>query len=333
MRLLFLSLCRALLLVCVFAALAPAVARASDSGAKIKVERLVFPVTLADGNTYSLVGYLYSQGTWRNRPIQVALHGGNYNHKYWDIPALNGHPYSYARFMARQHYAVLTLDLLGSGESSKPDADFITFQQMGSAVHQVLVSLRNGDNPTGHAFRSIVLVGHSLGSALAAHVQGTYNDADAVVSTGLVFVPYERPLDPALVIELAKNPYFKLPLEVREGLFYEASGTDPAAIAYDLAELDDFIPRGYVFTIFPFLEDPTVTRVDQVTSPVLVQLGEFDVLAPGFLAEQEAAVWSSAASVTVQIVPGVGHSFNGHSGNLGSWTGIDAWLSETLDSH
>jgi pimeloyl-ACP methyl ester carboxylesterase len=299
----------------------------------LSIERLVFPVTLSDGNTYHLVGYLYFHGTWRNRPLQVTLHGGNYNHKYWHIPEINGHAYSYAQDMARRDYAVLALDLLGTGESSKPDADFLSFQQMGSAVHQVLTGLKSGKGPTGHAFSTIVLVGHSLGSALAAYVQGTYHDADALVSTGLVFVPHQRPLDPALVTELAKNSYFKLPPQVRRALFHEASGVDPAVLDCDLAQLDDFIPRGYVFTIFPFIEDPSVTRVNQVTSPVLVQLGEFDRLAPGSLAQQEAAVWSNASSCTVQIVPGVGHCFNSHRGNLGSWSGIDAWLSKTLPKH
>jgi pimeloyl-ACP methyl ester carboxylesterase len=304
-------------------------ARASES---IKVERLVFPVTLSDGGTYSLVGYLYYQGSYRNRPLQVTLHGGNYNHRYWDIPTLDGQPYSYAQYMAGQHYAVLAFDLLGTGESSKPDADFLSFQQMGSAVHQALGRLRTEDNPVGYAFDTIVLVGHSLGSALAAHVQGTYHDADALVSTGLVFVPYQRPLDPALVIDISSRyPYFKLPPEVRKSLFHDALTTAPEVLAYDLAALDDVIPRGYVFTIFPFLEDTSVTRVDQVTSPVLVQLGERDVLAPGALAEQEAAVWTSASSVTVQVLPDIGHSFNAHRTASHSWSGIDAWLSQTLN--
>jgi pimeloyl-ACP methyl ester carboxylesterase len=297
----------------------------------IQVERLVFPVTLSDGNTYPLVGYLYSQGSPRGRLVQVTLHGGNYNHSYWDIPSFNGTPYSYARFMARQHHAVLALDLLGTGESGKPDADFLSFQEMGSAVHQVLTRLRNGDNPTGHTFDRLVLVGHSLGSALAAYVQGTYQDADAVVSTGLVFVPHTRPLDPALVTGLAqRSPYFKLPPEVRQSLFYAAAHTAPEVLAHD-AGLDDIIPRGYVFTVFPFLENPEVTRVDRVTSPVLVQLGELDGLAPASLASREAAVWSRAASVTVQALPDTGHSFNAHRTNDSGWRGIHAWLSQTLE--
>lgn len=296
----------------------------------IQVERLGFPVTLSDGTTYVLVGYLYSQGSAHHRPLHVTLHGGNYNHAYWDIPSFNGHPYSYARFMAGEQHAVLALDLLGTGESGKPDADFISFQEMGSALHQVLLGLRNGDNPTGHAFGKLVLVGHSLGSALAAYVQGTWRDADAVVSTGLVFIPHPRPLDPALVIDTAqRHPYFKLPPEVRHSLFYAASAMDPDVLAHD-ARLDDIIPRGYVFTVFPFLDKPEVTRVDQVTSPVLVQLGEWDGLAPGALAQQEAKAWSRASRVTVQVLPGTGHSLNAHTTNLLGWRWILAWLSETL---
>jgi hypothetical protein len=41
---------------------------------------------------------------------------------------------------------------------------------------------------------------------------------------------------------------------VRASLFHDALTTAPEVLAYDLAALDDFIPRGYVFTIFPFLQ-------------------------------------------------------------------------------
>jgi pimeloyl-ACP methyl ester carboxylesterase len=109
----------------------------------------------------------------------------------------------------------------------------------------------------------------------------------------------------------------------------EGEMVDEEAELHGLA-VHHFIPRGYVFTIFPFLEDPSVTRVDQVTSPVLVQLGERDVLAPGALAGQEAAVWSSASSVTVQVLPDIGHSFNAHRTAVHSWSGIHSWLSQTL---
>ena len=47
-----------------------------------QVDQVSFPVMLSDGNTYHIVGYLYYQGSYHNRTLQVALHGGNYNHTY-----------------------------------------------------------------------------------------------------------------------------------------------------------------------------------------------------------------------------------------------------------
>jgi len=50
-------------------------------------------------HTYQIAGYLYWRGQLEGKVLQIALPGGSYNHKYWDADDLNGHPYSYARYM------------------------------------------------------------------------------------------------------------------------------------------------------------------------------------------------------------------------------------------
>src|SRR5829696_155304 len=121
------------------------VAAADETANDIKVERVSFPVTLADGSAAEVVGYLYYKGSFHNRTLLLALHGATYNHKYWDVPAINGHEYSFARYMAERKYAVLAIDQLGTGESSKPaDGDLLTLRQTGSAIHQVITHLRAG---------------------------------------------------------------------------------------------------------------------------------------------------------------------------------------------
>src|SRR5262249_20189174 len=152
--------------------------------------------------------------------------GGTYNHKYWDVPAMNGHSYSYARFMAEEGYALLAIDQLGTGLSSKPDGDFVTLAETASSLHQVLTELRNGTSSLGYAFGPIVLVGHSFGSINAILVQGTYHDADALVVTGLGHVPHPLPISPDLIAVLAQYPYFGLPPEARSQLFYYAPAAD-----------------------------------------------------------------------------------------------------------
>lgn len=292
----------------------------------VKVERLDFSVTLSDGNNYTIAGYLYYHGSYRNRTLQVVVHGGGYNHHYWDVPAINGRDYSYARFMAEEKYAVLAIDQLGTGESSKPDGDFLTLAETTSGIHQVLVQLRSGANALGYAFEKIVLVGHSFGSINAVVVQATYHDADALVTTGLGHVPHQLPIPPELIDQLVQQPYLTLPLEVRSLLFYYAPAADPDVIAYDNTNLVDYVTRGQVYTTFAaFFNDP----VGQVTGPVLVQLGEHDALFPSSYAGGEAAYWTNA-SVTVQSLAEVGHDFNTHLDNKTGWRQIDEWIAATV---
>lgn len=302
----------------------------SDDGGSIKVDRLDFPVTLSDGNTYTIAGFLYYRGSFQDKTIQVLVHGGTYNHKYWDVPSINGQNYSYARFMAEEGYALLAIDQLGTGLSSKPDGDFATLAETSSALHQVLTQLRSGNNPAAEAFDRIVLVGHSFGSINSILVQGTYNDADALVVTALGHVPHPLPIPPDLIPVLAQFPYFGLPPEVRAQLFYHAPSADPDVIAYDNANLADLLTRGQLFTTFAAIFNPAADKVGMVTSPVLVQLGENDALWPSQFAAGEAAFWTSASSITVQSLPQVGHDFNTHLDNKRGWKLIDEWIDSTI---
>jgi pimeloyl-ACP methyl ester carboxylesterase len=299
---------------------------AAEPPKDIKVDRVSFPVTLSDGETYDVVGRLYYHGSYRNRTVLLALHGGNYNHKYWDAPEINGRDYSFARHMAARKYAVLAIDQLGTGESDKPDGDLLTLDQTAGAVHQIIGRLRAGGGDLRHAFERVVLVGHSLGSINAVYEQATYHDADAVITTGMGHVKHDLPIPFEVINEMLRQKYFPFPEDLRAQLFFYAPGADPAAVAYDRDHLSDFMPRGQLVTgVFSAFE-PTANRVGAVTGPVLVQLGEHDALFPASLAAGEAAFFTSASSVTVQALPGVGHDVNLHLDNGTSWRLMDEWL-------
>src|SRR5215207_1101599 len=302
------------------------IAAADEAEGSIQTRRVNFPVTLSDGNTYQVAGYLYFKDSYQNRTLLLALHGATYNHKYWDVPNINGHDYSFARHMAEQKYAVLAIDQLGAGESSRPaDGDLLTVDNTASAIHQVITQLRAGTG-VGYAFERVVTVGHSLGSINAVYEQATYHDADAVITTGLGHVPHALPVPDAVVAEMLQYEYTPIPCEMRGPLFYYAQGADPDVVAHDCADLADFVARGQLVTGILTAFDPAASRVGSVTGPVLVQLGEFDVLFPASLAGGEAPFFTSASSVTVQSLPGVGHDFNTHFRNHKGWRLIDEWL-------
>lgn len=296
----------------------------------LKVERRVFPVTLPDGGRYDLVGYLYHRGSPRKRPLQVLLHGTTYDHGYWDFPAINGRDYSYIRFMARRGYALLAIDLPGSGESDRPPGDVVTLAALGDAIHQVMVQLRAGASGPGHGFRRVALVGHSLGSQVATWTQAVHGDADALVTTAMGHVPHPLPIPPALFQDWARFPYFGLGPELRAQLMYSLPDVDAEVVAYDSGHNTGQIPRGVLLTAMAGTFDPSVTRVGEVTGPVLVQLGEHDLLFPATYAAAEAAQWPSASCVTVQSLPNMGHAFNLHLGHEAGWRQIDAWLAAKL---
>ena len=300
-------------------------ASAAEPGESIKVERVSFPVTLSDGNTYEVAGYLYYKGSYHNRTLLVALHGGNYNHKYWDVPNINGHDYSFARYMAEQKYAVLAVDQLGTGESSKPAGDLVTLDNTASAIHQVIAQMRSG--ASGYAFERVATIGHSLGSINAIYEQATYHDADAVVITGLGHTPHELPLPGPVIGEMLQHEYFPFPADLRAALFYYAQGADADVVAYDRDNLADLLPRGQLTTAIFASFDSAANRVGGVTGPVLVQMGEFDALFPSTLyADAEAGFYTNASGVTVQSLPGVGHDLNTHFRNHDGWRLMDEWL-------
>jgi pimeloyl-ACP methyl ester carboxylesterase len=305
-----------------------AAASAAEPNESIKVERVSFPVALSDGNTYEVAGHLYYQGSYHNRTLLLALHGANYNHKYWDVPAINGHEYSFARYMAGRKYAVLAIDQLGTGESGKPNGDLLTLDQTASAIHQVITQLRAGSGGVGYAFERVVTVSHSLGSINAVYEQGTYHDADAVVTTGMGHVPHAVPVPAEFIAALLEFEYIAVPGELRPMLFYYAPGADPDVIQYDRDNLADFMPRGQLTTgiLTAFNFDAAALRVGSVTGPVLVQLGEFDGLFPSSFADGEAAYFNGTSDVTVQALPGVGHDFNTHFRNHEGWRLMDEWL-------
>jgi pimeloyl-ACP methyl ester carboxylesterase len=306
-----------------------AVAAADEADESIRVERLTFPVTLSDGSAAEVAGYLYYKSGYQDRTLLLAVHGANYNHKYWDVPAINGHEYSFARYMAEQKYAVLAIDQLGAGESTRPaDGDLLTLDQTASAIHQVITKLRSGQNGTGYAFQRVVTVGHSLGTINAIYEQGTYHDADGVIATGMGHVPHEIPIPSEFIANLLQYEYFTLPDEMRPLMFYYAQGSDPDVIQYDRDHLSDYLSRGQLTSgiLAAFAFDTAATRVGQATGHVLVQLGEFDVLSPASLAGGEAAYFTSASSVAVQPLAGVGHDFNTHYRNHKGWRLMDEWL-------
>ncbi|HWO67154.1 MAG TPA: alpha/beta fold hydrolase, partial [Umezawaea sp.] len=111
------------------------------------------------------------------RTVQVLVPGGTYTGAYWDI-GYAPETRSYRQALNRAGIATIAVDRLGGGRSSRTLSTLVTVSAQANAVHAVIQSLRP-------RFDRVVVVGHSIGSAVATVEAVTYRDVDGVVITGL----------------------------------------------------------------------------------------------------------------------------------------------------
>jgi len=146
--------------------------------ARVRCAEITVPVTTGTSSaSYRVRGELCSPAPTRGRTIHVLLSGTFHDRSYWDFP-VRRRELSYVRALNREGYATLNLDRLGIGRSDRPPAEQLTAAAGADAVTQVLAALRS------RRFGATVLVGHSLGSAIAVRVAAASRDVDGVVLTG-----------------------------------------------------------------------------------------------------------------------------------------------------
>ncbi|MGH3896705.1 MAG: alpha/beta fold hydrolase, partial [Pseudonocardiaceae bacterium] len=277
--------------------------------------------------------------------VQLLIPGGTYNSVYWDFP-YQPDRYSYQRDMASHGYATFAVDRLGIGQSSNPPSAILVNSVEAAAIHQVVGHLRAG-RVGGVRFDRVILVGHSLGSAVATLEAATYHDVDGVILTGtthLVSPPsaarfftifvYPVTWDPQLHQNGSDPGYFTTRPGQREPAFYSTSNADPQVIAIDEATKDQASLPGIATAAADLLSPATLS----IGVPVLLAVGEEDLFFCGFLArdcsnaetlrEQEALYFSPAAELSTYVLPESGHSMALHQ-NAGEYReATRAWLRE-----
>ncbi|GAB3007166.1 alpha/beta hydrolase [Saccharothrix stipae] len=254
--------------------------------------------------------------------VQVLVPGGTYNNAYWDI----GHTpetLSYRQAVNRAGIATIAVDRLGSGRSGKPLSVLLDLATQAKAVHAVVRSLRP-------RFDRVVLVGHSIGSAVATTEAVTYRDVDGVVITGLshrINLPGAVPvfatlipaaLDPRLTVRGLDPGYLTTIAGTRYSSFHTPGPADPGALAFDEATKDVVTPTETVGTV---LISQIIPLSRRITVPVMVVMGGGDSNFCGpplgadcssseALRVSEGRFYAPEARLHAYVVPGYGHSLN-----------------------
>ncbi|GAA4079305.1 alpha/beta hydrolase [Nocardioides kongjuensis] len=299
----------------------------ADSPSGADCTALSFPVRQFAGATRVLqvYGELCSQGAVdASTPVQVLIHGGTYNHNYWDWP-FQPERYSYVRAATRAGFVTLNVDRLGYGRSDHPNPLTLDFRVAAYVTHQLVQYLREG--AVGPAFETVVLNGHSMGGLTAQREAAAYHDVDAVIvtgvghdfaATGIAQVAdkfYPALLDPKFPGLTLPAGYLTTVPGNRLRTFIEPGEVDPA-IAETEERLKDTLSPTELTGITLDSYDPAITRA--ITAPVLYALGQHDLIWCPTTRDcntdpqpaREHGYYAEGTSYTSYVVQGAGHSVN-----------------------
>mgnify|MGYP002621056442 CR=1 FL=1 len=310
---------------------APAVAAAADTPTGCTEQRL--PVQVA-GRQYTVAGTLcVPEGEVRG--IQVLAHGGTYTRQYWDWP-INSDQLSYVEHALADGYATFAYDRLGVGETDRPFGLTTTVSHGADALHQVI-------SWASSLYDDVTVVSHSLGSAIAVNEAGRYNDADRLVVTGLLHVPFSArtPVSfatdityPACLDPVTKGygcDYLTSRPGARGDLVYSDTA-DPAVIEYDEAH-KSAMAAGQLASGITELA-PGTAPASRIRIPVLLAMGGKDFFCGALLQpcteasirESESRYYANAASFDVYVEPTSGHNLALHPTAPQTEDAIDAWI-------
>jgi pimeloyl-ACP methyl ester carboxylesterase len=302
------------------------------------------PVALGSGLPvqYEIYGELCNPSSGPSRTVQLLVPGATYGHVYWDFP-YQPETYSYVHALNAAGYSTFNIDRIGIGKSSHPPIGLLTVAMPTNAyvVHEVVQALRSGSIGT-QPFAQVLLVGHSLGSAISWIEASTYHDVDGVIISGLLHLVnatsvasvvatlYAATLDPRFAadsLNLNYIGYLTTEPGTRGRSFYYLPNADPEVIATDEATKETVTP-GEVAS-FPLSLADDSSALIQV--PVLVVVGQQDSLLCGVAAadcsssasvqQTEAPFYAPQAQLQVAVIPNAGHDLNLHK-NASLWFSI-----------
>lgn len=239
-------------------------------------------------------------------PLIVALHGGSYTSRYFDIP---GH--SLLATASANGIEVIALDRPGYGNSDDLADGGRTFEHSAAILDTAIARLWD-DYGADHA--GIVLVGHSIGAAIAVHV-GARRPGWPLLGVALSGIHDRAP-------EHVRGAWDSMPLgeavvftpEQRRMFFYGPDWTIEADIV-DRAEVSAApVPLEELLEVVGGWPESAASLAERVEVPVQYVAFEFEQL---WTIDPEsvrafAGYFANAPVVTSELMAGIGHDADHH---------------------
>jgi hypothetical protein len=280
--------------------------------------------------------------------VVVAIPGGTYHRRYWDLRPPGRSGYSMAEHLAERGVVFVACDYLGGGDSTRPvDGDFIGLETQADAAHGALTALRDG---LGHGTLTASLppipdatfvgIGQSLGGFITMIQQGKYHDFPAVGIFGasplLIANTREQPEWSGMTADerrtwiMSENArqsgvgelpmYHGAPRDQYRGIFHVPDVPDDL-FAYDEAECHTLIPR--MAGIDGMTPGFAARFAAAITSPIFLAFGEIDVAADP---RAEPTAYPHARDITTVVIPDMAHMHNFAATRVQLWDRFLLWL-------
>jgi pimeloyl-ACP methyl ester carboxylesterase len=239
-------------------------------------------------------------------PLIVALHGGTYSSAYFDVPG-----YSLLARAEALGVPILAIDRPGYLQSTALEPADATHARNAEVLDAAIAQVWK---QAGGNARGIVLIGHSIGGAIATLIAARQPEWPllglAVSGVGL----HTMPGDAEAWSQLPDLPMLLLPAPLKAMKMFGAAGTyDPAAPAAS-SVADAPVPRRELIDIVNVWHTCVLDVAARVTVPVHYRQGAQDNLWTVNDAEVRgfAAAFKRAPHVDAAVVPATGHCIDFH---------------------
>lgn len=238
-------------------------------------------------------------------PLVIAIHGGSYTSAYFDLPDS-----SFLERAAANGVPAIAIDRPGYGGSPALAPDRMTIADQAAYLVEPLHELwrRHGEA------RGVVLIGHSIGGAIAATIASAPGDLPvvglAVSGVGLHTPTHHGPM----WASLPDIPFVNMPAEVKNVVMFGQPGSYPETAPAASMGADAPTPKAELIAITGVWQQDVGDVLGHVRVPVHYRQAEHDALWIVDQGEVDGFVRALSASprVDAAMVRDTGHCMDLH---------------------